>query len=63
VSPAGWASSRANEIPYKPEALARKQQNTQNWLTGDPEIKYYVPGVPRATYMPLPVSNRAGRGG
>jgi hypothetical protein len=42
------------EIPYKPEALKKKQENQENWLTRDPEIKCYLPGVPRATYMPQP---------
>src|SRR5580658_5821640 len=42
------------EIPYKPEALAQKKKNQENWLTSDPEIKCYLPGVPRATYMPYP---------
>jgi hypothetical protein len=42
------------EIPYKPEALAQKKQNQENWLKGDPEIKCYLPGVPRATYIPQP---------
>src|SRR6516225_3693156 len=42
------------EIPYRPEALARRQQNQENWLTRDPEIKCYLPGVPRATYIPQP---------
>jgi hypothetical protein len=42
------------EIPYKPEALAKKKENQQKWLDLDPEIKCYLPGVPRATYMPQP---------
>src|SRR5258708_12681910 len=42
------------EIPYKPEALAQKNENQQNWLTRDPEIKCYLPGIPRATYIPQP---------
>jgi hypothetical protein len=42
------------EIPYKPEALIKKKENQQNWLTSDPEIKCYLPGVPRATYIPQP---------
>jgi hypothetical protein len=42
------------EIPYKPEALAIKKQNQQDWLNRDPEIKCYLPGVPRANYMPYP---------
>src|SRR5688572_8889080 len=41
-------------IPYKPEALAKKKENQENWLARDPEIKCYLPGVPRATYMPHP---------
>jgi hypothetical protein len=42
------------EIPYKPEMLAKKQENQENWLTRDPEIKCFLPGVPRATYTPQP---------
>jgi hypothetical protein len=42
------------DIPYKPEALAQKKKNQENWLTSDPEIKCYLPGVPRATYIPQP---------
>jgi hypothetical protein len=42
------------EIPYRPEALARRRQNQSDWLNLDPEIKCYIPGVPRATYMPYP---------
>jgi hypothetical protein len=41
-------------IPYKPEALVIKKQNQADWLNLDPEIKCYLPGVPRATYMPYP---------
>jgi hypothetical protein len=41
-------------IPYRPEALAKKHQNGENWMTLDPEIKCFMPGVPRATYMPYP---------
>ena len=42
------------EIPYKPEALATRKKNQEDWLSRDPEIKCYLPGVPRATYMPYP---------
>ncbi len=31
-----------------------KQENQEHWLERDPEIKCYLPGVPRATYMPYP---------
>jgi hypothetical protein len=42
------------EIPYKPEALAQRNKNRENWVNLDPEIKCYLPGVPRANYMPHP---------
>lgn len=52
--PAGLGVVEGDEIPYRPEALAKKQENQENWLSRDPEIKCYLPGVPRATYMPFP---------
>jgi hypothetical protein len=52
--PGGLGVVEGNEIPYKPEARAKRDQNAANWLTADPEIKCYLPGVPRATYMPYP---------
>jgi hypothetical protein len=42
------------QIPYKPEALARKQDNAAHWLDRDPELKCQLPGAPRAMYMPYP---------
>jgi hypothetical protein len=42
------------EIPYKAEALAKKKENQANWLILDPEIKCYLPGIPRATYVGQP---------
>jgi hypothetical protein len=41
-----------NEIPYQPWAEQRKRENFTNWLDRDPEIKCYLPGIPRAMYMP-----------
>jgi hypothetical protein len=41
-------------IPYKPDAQAKRQENLANWIDRDPEVKCYLPGVPRATYMPFP---------
>ena len=52
--PGGLGVVVGNEIPYKPEALAKKQENAAHWMTADPEIKCYLPGVPRANYMPYP---------
>jgi len=42
------------EIPYLPEAAKKKKENQEKWIERDPEIKCYLPGVPRATYMPHP---------
>ena len=42
------------EIPYKPEAAATKKENGANWIDRDPELKCYLPGIPRAMYMPYP---------
>jgi hypothetical protein len=52
--PPGQGVVEGGEIPYRPEALARKKQNLQKRLTDDPEVKCYLPGVPRATYLPYP---------
>ncbi|MDT8427445.1 MAG: hypothetical protein RQ757_01620 [Pseudomonadales bacterium] len=52
--PASFSVVEGGTIPYKPEALARKIENQENWLSSDPEIKCYMPGVPRATYLPHP---------
>jgi len=41
-------------IPYKPAALAQRAANFAARLTSDPEIKCYMGGVPRSTYMPYP---------
>jgi len=50
----GLSIIEGGTLPYKPEALAKKQQNYANRLELDPEIKCYLPGVPRANYMPYP---------
>jgi hypothetical protein len=52
--PGGIGVVDGDEIPYQPAALKQKQDNQANWLTRDPEIKCYMPGIPRATYMPYP---------
>ncbi len=52
--PAGTGIVVGGEIPYLPAALAKRNENREQWLTRDPEIKCYLPGVPRATYMPFP---------
>jgi len=65
AEPAGTGIVEGNEIPYQPWALAKKKENFANRLVRvkaddvrleplDPEAKCYLPGVPRATYMPFP---------
>jgi hypothetical protein len=52
--PAGLGVVEGNEIPYLPAAAAKKKENFENRLSADPENKCFLPGVPRATYMPFP---------
>ena len=54
AEPPGIGIVEGNEIPYKPEALKQKEENYAHRFTEDPEAKCYLPGVPRATYMPYP---------
>ena len=53
--PSGHGVVEGSEIPYLPAAAAKKKENAENWLARDPEIKCYLPGVPRMMYMPYPV--------
>jgi hypothetical protein len=52
--PAGLGIVEGGEIPYLPEARKKQQENYANRLKLDPEVKCYLPGVPRAMYMPFP---------
>jgi hypothetical protein len=52
--PAGQSVVEGGSIPYKPEKLAKKKDNFENRRTNDPEAKCYMPGIPRANYMPYP---------
>lgn len=53
-TPPGQGIVDGGEIPYLPAALAQKQRNYENRWSEDPEVKCYMPGVPRANYMPYP---------
>jgi hypothetical protein len=53
--PGGLGVVDGNVIPYQPWAAAKKKENGERWLWADPEIKCFLPGVPRATYMPYPL--------
>ncbi|MDT8427164.1 MAG: hypothetical protein RQ757_00185 [Pseudomonadales bacterium] len=52
--PAGLGVVVGGEIPYRPQARAQQQANQADWLARDPVVKCYLPGVPRANYMPFP---------
>src|SRR3970040_2231165 len=52
--PAGQSVVVGEGIPYLPEALAKRDENRAGWPAADPEAKCYMPGIPRATYMPYP---------
>jgi hypothetical protein len=52
--PPGIGVVEGDEIPYQPWAAERKRENAANWLDRDPELKCYMPGVPRAMYLPYP---------
>lgn len=54
--PAGQSYVRTNDgkIPYKPEALAKREELRAGWPQNDPETACYLPGIPRATYLPYP---------
>jgi hypothetical protein len=55
--PAGLGIVEGGEIPYTADAKKQRDENRKNYTdlnTGDPEVKCYLPGVPRANYMHLP---------
>jgi hypothetical protein len=52
--PAGLGVVVGGSIPYLPGARDKQIENAENWLSRDPEIKCYLPGIPRATYLPYP---------
>lgn len=60
--PAGQSVVVGGEIPYLPEALAKREENRAGWPAADPEANCYLPGLPRATYMPHPFQIVQGEG-
>lgn len=52
--PGGLGVVEGGTIPYKPEALKIRDANKAKAIELDPEVKCYLPGVPRANYMALP---------
>ncbi len=62
AKPGGMGIVEGNELPYQPWALKKRDENFATRLQTDPykrelgdsELKCFLPGVPRATYMPYP---------
>jgi hypothetical protein len=58
----GESVVEGGRIPYRPEAIAKRNENRKNAVPGkpgrtlaaDPELNCFLPGVPRATYLPHP---------
>ena len=62
ATPPGESVVEGGRIPYRPEAMAKRNENRKNATPGkpgrnleaDPELNCFLPGVPRATYLPHP---------
>ena len=53
--PPGLGVVEGDEIPYQPWAAKKQQENADQRKTADPTLSNcFLPGVPRATYMPYP---------
>jgi hypothetical protein len=42
------------EIPYLPAAAKKQKENNEKRWIDDPELRCFMPGVPRANYLPYP---------
>lgn len=60
--PAGLGAIGGDAIPYRPEALERLELHRKNVIYWDPEAACYLPGIPRATYIPMPFQIVQGAG-
>jgi hypothetical protein len=54
ATPPGMGVIDGDALPYLPAAAAKQKENYKNRLALDPEVKCFLPGVPRATYQPFP---------
>ena len=52
--PAGLGIVEGGVIPYTEAARRQRDENKANALERDPLAKCYMPGVPRANYLPFP---------
>jgi hypothetical protein len=53
-APAGLGVVAGNAIPYQPWALRKREENFKNRATADPARRCFMPGIPRANYVPHP---------
>lgn len=54
ATPAGLGIVEGGRIPYNEQARRVRDENKANALDNDPLTKCYMPGVPRANYLPFP---------
>ena len=54
AQPPGQGVVVGGQIPYTAEARQQRDENFANRIGNDPEAKCFLPGVPRANYMPYP---------
>ena len=52
--PPGLGVVEGGTIPYLPAALEQREANRKTAPAADPEAACYLPGIPRASYMPYP---------
>lgn len=52
--PAGRSVVEGGSIPYNAEGMAQRDENAAGWPEADPETMCFLPGIPRANYMPYP---------
>ena len=62
ATPPGIGVVVGGNIPYQSWAKAKREQNFSVRHQEDPEAKCFLPGVPRATYLPLPFQILQGTG-
>ena len=54
ATPPGLGIIEGGRIPYNEQSRRVRDENKANALENDPLTKCYMPGVPRANYMPFP---------
>jgi len=54
ATPPGMGVVDGNKIPYQAWADVKRKEHFKKRLQLDPAVKCYMPGIPRATYMPFP---------